>query len=131
MLICHYYVQYYCRNCKDAPINVQRGQVSPLLHPMASTYERKMLCTHMAFADHDNLANGPACKRQLLFYALEQKKKIMHGAFSQPHHIQLNAQKWRVQPVQICRWRAQVQADAVLPVYPNPCTVEERTTIKD
>jgi hypothetical protein len=33
--------------------------------------------------------------------------------------------------MQICRWRAQVQADAVLPAYPHPHTVEERTIIKD
>jgi hypothetical protein len=33
--------------------------------------------------------------------------------------------------VQIRRWRVQLQADAVLPAYPYPRRIEERTIIKD
>jgi transposase-like protein len=59
------------------------------------------------------------------------RTKIVHKAYSQPRPIQLIAQKWRVLPVQIRRWRSQVQADAVLPAYPYPHAVEERTDIRD
>jgi len=41
---------YYHRNHKRASINVQRSQVSPSLHPMESTYERLVLCTHVVFS---------------------------------------------------------------------------------
>ena len=75
--------------------------------------------------------NEPVRKRRLLFYTLEQKKKIVHEAYSLPRHVRLTARKWRVQPVQIRRWRVQLQADAVLPAYPYPRTIEERTIIKD
>jgi transposase-like protein len=79
--------------------------------------------------DNDLLEDEPVCKRRLLFYTLEQKKKIVNKAYSQRHHVQLTARKWQVQPVQIRRWRVQLQADAVLPAYPYPRTVEERTII--
>jgi hypothetical protein len=36
-----------------------------------------------------------------------------------------------VQPVQIRRWRAQLQQDVALPAYPYPRTVEERAIHKD
>jgi hypothetical protein len=81
--------------------------------------------------DEHLLEDKPVCKRRLLFYTLEQKKKIVHEAYSQPHHVQLTARKRRVQPVQIRQWSVQLQADAVLPAYPYPRTVEERTIIKD
>jgi hypothetical protein len=29
----------------------------------------------------------PVRKRRLLFYTLEQKKNIVHEAYSQPHHV--------------------------------------------
>ena len=73
----------------------------------------------------------PVFNHRLLFHTLEQKKKMVHEAYSQPHHVQLTAQTRRVQPLQICQWRVQMQADAVLPAYPYPHTVEEVTIIKD
>ncbi|MFN9656651.1 MAG: transposase [Dolichospermum sp.] len=81
--------------------------------------------------DDDLPEDEPVRKRRLLLYTLEQKKNIVHEAYSQPRHVRLTARKWRVQPVQIRRWRVQLQADAVLPAYPYPRTIEERTIIKD
>jgi hypothetical protein len=43
----------------------------------------------------------PVRKHCLLFYTLEQKKTIVHEAYSQPRHVRLTAWKWQVQPVQI------------------------------
>jgi transposase-like protein len=83
--------------------------------------------------DKDDGAQGdaPARKRRVLFYTLEQKEKLVAEAYSQPRHVRRTVRKWQVQPVQICRWRAQVQQDAILPAYPYPCTVEERAIHKD
>jgi len=40
ILLCKKAAKYYRINHKHAPINVQRGQVGPSPHPIASTYER-------------------------------------------------------------------------------------------
>jgi hypothetical protein len=54
----------------------------------------------------DLLVKEPVCKCRLLFYTLEQKKKI-------------------------CRWTVQMQEDTVLPADPYLHIVKERTIIKD
>jgi hypothetical protein len=51
---------------------------------------------------------------------LEQKKKSAHGLLSATSHAVDNN-----------RWRTKVQAEAVLPAYPYPHILEERTNIKD
>jgi transposase-like protein len=85
--------------------------------------------------DNDELddaqGDAPARKRRVLFYTLEQKGKIVAEAYSQPRHVRRTARKYQVQPVQIRRWRAQLQQDVALPAYPYPRTVEERTIHKD
>jgi hypothetical protein len=37
--------------------------------------------------DEHLLEDEPVCKCRLLFYTLEQKKKIVHEGHSQPHHV--------------------------------------------
>ncbi len=85
--------------------------------------------------DNDELddaqGDAPARKRRVLFYTLEQKGKIVAEAYSQPRHVRRTARKYQVQPVQIRRWRAQLQQDVALPAYPYPRTVEERTIHKE
>jgi len=81
--------------------------------------------------DDDAQGDAPGRKRHVLFYTLEQKEKIVAEAYSQPRHVHRTAWKWQVQPVQIRRWRAQVQQHVILPAYPYPCTVEERAIHKD
>jgi hypothetical protein len=44
---CH--VMCYRRNHKRAPINVPKGQPGTSPRPIASTYERDVLCTHVVF----------------------------------------------------------------------------------
>jgi len=39
----------YRRNHKRAPINVPKGQPGTSPRPIASTYERDVLCTHVVF----------------------------------------------------------------------------------
>jgi hypothetical protein len=67
----------------------------------------------------------------LLFYTLERKKHIVQEAYSEPNMGRTTAQKWRVQPNQIRKWRRNIMADQVLPAYPYPCTIEGRTIVKD
>ena len=40
-----------------------------------------------AFANDDDLANKPAPNCRSLFYTLEQKKTIVHKAYSQPSDV--------------------------------------------
>jgi transposase-like protein len=85
----------------------------------------------------DNIAVPPttsedaARSKRVLFYTLEKKHKIVQEAFSQPNLVRTTARKWRVQPNQIRKWRQNIRADQVLPAYPYPCAIEERTIVKD
>ena len=72
-----------------------------------------------------------ALSKCVLFYTLEKKHKIVQEAFSQPNLVRTTARKWRVQPNQIRKWRQNIWADRVLPAYPYPRTIEERTIVKD
>jgi hypothetical protein len=69
--------------------------------------------------------------KHLLFYALERKKKIVQEAYSEPNMVHTTAQKWRVQPNQICKWSRNIMTDQVRPAYLYPRTIEERTIVKD
>ncbi len=84
----------------------------------------------------DNIEVPPAGEdaahsKRVLFYMLEKKCKIVQEAFSQPNLVCTTARKWRVQPNQIRKWRQNIRADQVLPAYPYPRTIEERTIAKD
>jgi hypothetical protein len=57
----------------------------------------------------DAQGDAPALKHRVLFYTLEQKGKIVAEAYSQPRHVRGTVRKYQVQPVQIRRWRAQLQ----------------------
>jgi hypothetical protein len=43
--------------------------------------------TNFPEEEDDLLENVPVRKHQLLFYTLDQKTKIVHEAYSQPHHV--------------------------------------------
>ena len=85
--------------------------------------------------DDDSMGNegagAPVRTRRVLYYTLEDKKKIVEEAYPVPRNIRATARKWRVQPNQIRRWRVNARADAALPPYPYPRTIEERTTKND
>jgi transposase-like protein len=84
------------------------------------------------FSDKEEIDAGVAAPhwRKVLFYTLEKKRQIVNEAFSAPPMVRPTARKWSVQPTQICKWRQQMQQDAVLLAYPYPRTVEERTILK-
>jgi hypothetical protein len=74
------------------------------------------------FSNEEEIDAGVAAPRRhkVLFYTLEKKRQIVNEAFSAPRMVRPTARKWSVQPT----------ADAALPAYPYPCTVEERTIVK-
>jgi hypothetical protein len=84
------------------------------------------------FFDEEEVDAGIAapCQHKVLFYTLEKKRQIVNEAFSAPHMVRPTARKWSVQPIQIRKWRQQMQQDAVLPAYPYPHTVKEQTIVK-
>ncbi len=81
--------------------------------------------------DDDNQGDaGNQPHRTRKYYTLWDKKDIVQEAYAAPRRIRVTAHKYGVQPKQICRWRNDANALTSLPQYPNPCTVDERGTIK-
>jgi len=69
--------------------------------------------------------------KHVLFYTLDKKKSIVAEAYAVGNSIKSIAQKWQVQTNQIRKWHRQLLEDEPIPKYPEPCTIEEHTAIKE
>jgi hypothetical protein len=66
------------------------------------------------------------------YYTLHEKLNIVEEAYMFPRNVKPTALVYGVEAKQICKWKAQFEAvENPPPVYPAPCTVEDRSDIKN
>jgi hypothetical protein len=66
------------------------------------------------------------------YYTLQEKLNIVEQAYMFPRNVKPTTCAYSVEAKQIRKWKAQFEAvENPPPVYPAPCTVEERSDIKN